>query len=312
MQHFASCCVCMNFNLCFHWFRLWFTIRTKNGTELSNVPHLKDEHGSRYEIKDNSLIIKRLLFEDDGKYICSNPDTKESAEINVVGKRDKHFIDTHLMITIFFVNFISDTKSHSPKFAFIYYICYFCLNSIFSQCLHQKIARELVGRGRWKAANPLQCIGHWSCGHMARWYVQQFNKRHTLRTCFGCFFNLLFLVFLLSVRRTLLLYFDWVAIEEEQDKLEESDETVRGFDGKLYVSLNDSRASLQDFENVKNGTLILNATVLSDRGRYNCTATNMATDSGNPKYKPIERGCYVRVKGTAFNFVCAGRSDAAY
>lgn len=62
--------------------------RTKNGTELNNIADLRDEHGSRYEIKGDSLIIKRLSFEDDGKYICTNLDTKETAEINVVGKQD--------------------------------------------------------------------------------------------------------------------------------------------------------------------------------------------------------------------------------
>lgn len=91
--------------------------------------------------------------------------------------------------------------------------------------------------------------------------------------------------------------FECVAIEEYQENLQESDETPRGFDGMIYVPINDSRASYQDYENVKNATLVVNATALSDRGRYNCTATNMATESGIQKYKPVERGCYVRVKG---------------
>lgn len=181
---------------------------TKNGAELSNVPVLKDEHGSRYEIKDNSLIIKRLLFEDDGKYICSNPDTKETAEINVVANVYIKKLPENLSV-------VEGEK--------------------------MRIHCNVLG------TDPV-----------VTWRV---------------------------------------AIEEDQENLQESDETPRGFDGKIYVPINDSRASYQDYESVKNATLVLNATVLSDRGRYNCTATNMATESGIQKYKPVERGCYVRVKG---------------
>lgn len=146
-----------------------FSIRTKNGTELSNVPILKDDHGSRYEIKDNKLIIKRLTFEDDGKYICSNPDTKESAEINVVGKHDKNNIKrplVELRLSVFTI-LVLNTISY--------------LFSAFSQCLHQKAARKFVGCWRWKAENSLHCIGHRSRCLMARWYV---GNEPLLSACF--------------------------------------------------------------------------------------------------------------------------------
>lgn len=71
-------------NLCVH--------RTKNGKELGSIEALKDEKKNpRYEISGNKLIIKKLTFEDDGKYTCTDPETKESAEINVVGKQDNVF-----------------------------------------------------------------------------------------------------------------------------------------------------------------------------------------------------------------------------
>lgn len=66
--------------------------RTKNGTELNSFAYLKDEKGhDRYELLNNGdLKINKITLEDDGKYICSNPETKETAEYNVIGKQDKN------------------------------------------------------------------------------------------------------------------------------------------------------------------------------------------------------------------------------
>lgn len=78
-------------NLKFITFFLKHFHRTKGGEALSKQISLDDKKAVRYEIKDNSLIIKKLTFEDDGKYECFNPETKESADINVVGKQDNTF-----------------------------------------------------------------------------------------------------------------------------------------------------------------------------------------------------------------------------
>lgn len=59
--------------------------RTKNGTSIKDVAVLKDPvHGSRYEIKGNQLIMKRLDIEDAGTYTCHADG--ETADINVVGE----------------------------------------------------------------------------------------------------------------------------------------------------------------------------------------------------------------------------------
>lgn len=75
---------------------------------------------------------------------------------------------------------------------------------------------------------------------------------------------------------------------------------VQGGDGLLYEpveALLDDRISYSDFENIANAMLIINETNMDDRGRYNCTAKNKASLSGDARYKASERGCYVRVKG---------------
>lgn len=58
-----------------------FIKRTKNGTELNDIPHLK----GRFEIHAGNLIIKDTKVEDDGNYTCSIPETKEEATIQVIG-----------------------------------------------------------------------------------------------------------------------------------------------------------------------------------------------------------------------------------
>lgn len=96
--------------------------------------------------------------------------------------------------------------------------------------------------------------------------------------------------------------FVWIAKEIDQQKLKEEspDYMVKGKDDLLYVpveALTDDRFSLHAFEEVTNAMLVINETTLDDRGRYNCTAKNKATTSGDARYKVAERGCYVRVKG---------------
>lgn len=96
--------------------------------------------------------------------------------------------------------------------------------------------------------------------------------------------------------------FVWTAKVDRQQKLEEEnpDYMLKGGDDLLYEpveALSDDRISFNPFENVPNAMLIINATTLDDRGRYNCTAKNKASLSGDARYKHAERGCYVRVKG---------------
>lgn len=75
-----------------HSFSYFSFHRTKGGKALDSIPALKDDKkNNRFEFNGNKLIIKKLSFDDDGKYECTNPATKESAEINVVGKQDNVF-----------------------------------------------------------------------------------------------------------------------------------------------------------------------------------------------------------------------------
>lgn len=59
--------------------------RKKNGTELNDITMLRDDKGSRYESKDNRLVIKRITTNDEGIYTCYSSETKESADIHVIG-----------------------------------------------------------------------------------------------------------------------------------------------------------------------------------------------------------------------------------
>lgn len=93
-----------------------------------------------------------------------------------------------------------------------------------------------------------------------------------------------------------------IAKEIRQDDLlkENSPSTLLGQDKLRYEpveSLLDDRISFQDSEKVPRAVLIINATTLDDRGRYNCTARNKATET-SPRFQVSERGCYVRIKGT--------------
>lgn len=58
-----------------------------------NEDHDKTRH---FEVSNNKLIIRKPRFEDDGTYLCTDPATKESAEIHVVGKQD----NIHLIVVL--------------------------------------------------------------------------------------------------------------------------------------------------------------------------------------------------------------------
>lgn len=111
-----------------------------------------------------------------------------------------------------------------------------------------------------------------------------------------------FFYYFLHIEQHIFSFFSQIARETRQVYLKEKspDYMVKGNDDLLYEpveALVDDRFSYKDFENVENAMLIINATVMDDRGRYNCTAKNKATLSGETRYKVSERGCYVRVKG---------------
>lgn len=95
-----------------------------------------------------------------------------------------------------------------------------------------------------------------------------------------------------------------IAKEISQEQLGKDKSGNKGGDGLFYESvddLRDDRISFEKYEKVESDTLFINATTMEDRGRYNCTAKNKATNFRN-SYIPAERGCYVRIKGTTASF----------
>lgn len=69
-----------------------------------------------------------------------------------------------------------------------------------------------------------------------------------------------------------------------------------------WEPVNESRIMYQTADDIEHAVLVVNVTVMEDRGWYNCTAQNRATEFNPTKYKPSTTGTFVRVRGKYFNY----------